>query len=146
MDWFDLYVVVAMLLQVIALVVWCLLWRKVRPRVWWCITLGVVLTMMHSGGHFFYSVYVNRITVLSNAFLMAMAAFLAWRMIRDGDAVKQQLKRHADELEREVSQGRSAALDLATLLAEYRRKLEYYEKFHKDHNLPLLGEGPSSTA
>jgi type VI protein secretion system component VasK len=126
---YGLCISAAMLLQLTAVIWWCLLYHRIRPYVWTCVLLGLILTILHGAGYFYGSKLLSRSTALTNSILALFAVIATWRSVRAQEAER---KSHEERLAKKPS----IALEIARILSADRTEIEYYENEAKRRGFP----------
>lgn len=118
-----------MTLQTTALLWWCVMYRRLNRYVWWCVLVGMLLILLHCAGYFTHSLLLSQVTAMSNSILVLFAVITTWRSLRA----------HAEErkaFEEKLAQKTSLAAEIAKILNQHRREIEYYEAEAKKHGIP----------
>jgi len=101
-----------MTFHLLAIGLWCLLFRKISRWIWICILTGMTLVVLHCAGYFVDSLALSQMTALSNSALALFAVI----------ATRHSIKK------RELEQKTSVAAELARILTDYRLEVDYYER------------------
>lgn len=132
-NWFDAYVTVAVLLELLTMYYWLKLRRKLRPAIWWSAMAAMLLVVLHCAGYWTNSLALSQVTALSNAALVLTIVAVARRGVMKVELLEKavQAEHQAVEVERGV------AHQLSHVLNTYKTKIQYYEDQAARNGLPL---------
>ena len=130
---FDCYVGTAMGCFLLAIFIWCTLFKKVHRGVWFTIFTGMILVVFHCLGYFVNSVYLSQSTALSNAILALFAVLVTRRNFKRLDAERA-------SYETQIAKKSSVAEELTKVLNAYKTEIEYYEQQARERDFPVFKE------
>lgn len=126
----SIFAVLALTVQVVAVVVWCFCWRKINMKVWSAVFFGFTIMFLHRIIEILrLSEAFSVITANGIALVALIATVTVYKFVRHAEAIRKALKLggHATEC---------VAEKLAEHLGELRDEIHWYEDQAKTNGLP----------
>lgn len=120
----------AIVVLLIALVLWFRLRFSVERRLWWAGMVTLVIIVFHCAGHFTDTLFLTHITAITNAALVLVMVNVARKSLKKNEILQEEVV----EQQQVIEQERSAAQELAHVLADYRSRIEALERLIKEKN------------
>ncbi len=130
---------VALAFQLVAIVNWSRMFRRIRPWNWWCCFLGLVLIVTHRVAELLGHASIGHATSIPIAVGFAYVTYMANRAVTADErraALMKIIEEQKAVLETQVQQQRGAATALAAILSDLKSRIEYYEDLAAKHGLP----------
>ena len=130
-DLISIFAVLALTVQVVAVVVWCFCWRKINMRVWTAVFFGFTIMFLHRIIEILrLSETFSVITANGIALVVLVATLTVYKFVRHAEAIRKALRLGGHPSE-------CVAEKLAEHLGALRDEIRWYEDQAKANSLPV---------